>query len=402
VKRKVAMVIQRYGADIIGGAEAHGRQLAEKLTGELGWSVDVFTTTARDYHTWANDFPEGEEWVGGVRVLRFNSAMPRVRWLFHGYDRLTARLMRGLRKLSLTEPLARVLERLWIILQGPFNPKLIRALKDRAGDYEKVIFMTYLYYPTLVGVRAVAEKAILIPTAHDEPAFWFGTVRKMLLAASAILPNTAPEMALIRRQLGPVHKDMTTAGLGFDPAVFAPRQGPSPAARYVLYLGRISRGKGVDQLINFFLAHPASKQGVTLKLVGKREADVAIPNDPSIEYLGFVDDATRVKLLRDAAVAVNPSAHESMSMFVIEAMAMQVPVLVNRHCEVLRHYGEQTTTVFPFGDGAEFAPQLSRVLGVDWEAPEKRRELEATRSWSLERFSWAHVLSVFSEHVGGG
>ena len=52
---KLAFVVQRYGADIAGGSEAHCRELAERLSSRH--DITVLTSCARDYVTWANAFP---------------------------------------------------------------------------------------------------------------------------------------------------------------------------------------------------------------------------------------------------------------------------------------------------------------------------------------------------------
>ena len=52
---KIAIVVQRYGADINGGAELHARYVAEHLARHA--EVEVLTTCAQDYVTWANVFP---------------------------------------------------------------------------------------------------------------------------------------------------------------------------------------------------------------------------------------------------------------------------------------------------------------------------------------------------------
>ena len=49
---KLAFVVQRYGADIAGGSEAHCRELAERLSPRH--DITVLTTCARDYVTWEN------------------------------------------------------------------------------------------------------------------------------------------------------------------------------------------------------------------------------------------------------------------------------------------------------------------------------------------------------------
>ena len=66
---KLAVVVQRYGADINGGAELHARYVAEHLSQHA--DVAVLTTCARDYVTWRDDYPPGTEIVNGVPVRRF-------------------------------------------------------------------------------------------------------------------------------------------------------------------------------------------------------------------------------------------------------------------------------------------------------------------------------------------
>ena len=66
---KLAVVVQRYGQAINGGAELHARYIAEHLAAHA--EVDVVTTYASDYLTWRNEPGAAEERVNGVPVRRF-------------------------------------------------------------------------------------------------------------------------------------------------------------------------------------------------------------------------------------------------------------------------------------------------------------------------------------------
>ncbi len=182
----------------MGGAETAARQLAEHLTAECGWTVEVFTTCAVDHITWDDVLAPGDSVLNGVTVHRFRSASGRVPEF---YD-LDGRLRSAPAQATETEA------RRWLECNGPVTLDLVDAL--RAGDADVVAFYPYLYYPTVVGLEAVAVPRVLHPAAHDEPALY--------------LPVFAPTYA-------EADADLLPHGRRTPPRATRPPRGPGPADR---------------------------------------------------------------------------------------------------------------------------------------------------------------------------
>jgi len=393
---RVALVVQRYGDEVVGGAESLARRLAERMVSDLGWSVTVFSTCARDYQTWRNEYPPGRTELRGVEVLRFPTLFPRIRPLFSVFSRLV--------RLASWGPWRRVgalLESPWLALQGPYCPSLLSALQARQHQFQACFFVTYLYWPTVRGLQGLTIPRFLIPTAHDEFALYFQQTRRALQAADLLLANTEPERRLLGRLLGRPVEDFPLVGVGFDDFDLPPARAASGG--HLLYLGRLAKGKRVPMLLSAFLrwaeAHPQSR--LELVLAGQRDPGVNLPAHPRIRYLGYVSEEERRALTAGALAVVNPSPQESLSMIVIEALAHLKPALVNRECPVLADYARQVDTVFAFAGEEEFGAVLDRLLATDWAAAEGRQRLERAREWGRSRYSWSAVLGRLERAVAG-
>ena len=91
-QRRVAFVVQRFGPEIVGGAEALARLICYDLASNLGWKIDVYTTTAISHQTWKNELPTGTSNDGPLTILRFPSITRR--WpAFSIIDRVLRSLM---------------------------------------------------------------------------------------------------------------------------------------------------------------------------------------------------------------------------------------------------------------------------------------------------------------------
>ena len=187
---RLAFVVQRYGATIAGGSEAHCRHLAERLVGRH--DVTVLTTCASDYVTWRNTVPPGTTQEGGVRVMRFPVSRPRDLKAFADisdevFDDLGSTPDR---------------EEAWFRANGPDAPNLVAHLRTHGHDYDLVLFWTYRYATTYFALPHVADRAILVPTAEEDPAIDLRVLKTFFALPAGYVFLTPEEAALVNTRAG--------------------------------------------------------------------------------------------------------------------------------------------------------------------------------------------------------
>ncbi len=358
---KVAIVVQRYGADINGGAELHARYVAERLAPHI--DVEVLTTCARDYVTWANEFPAGVEQVRGVTVRRFPVAHPRD---VASFGRHSATVFT--RQHSIADELA------WLDSEGPTSPALIRHLAAGDGRFDWHVFFSYRYYQAFHGARAVPGRAILVPTAERDAAIGLGIFPPLFRGVGALMFNSFEERAMIEHVAGEPLPGVVV-GVGSDvPARTEPdrfRQQFGITGPFAIYVGRIDENKGCHELFDFFGRFERTMPG-QLKLVLIGKSILPLPDDPRIVHLGFVSDRDKFDAMTAADVLIMPSYYESLSMVALEAWALGKPVLANGRCDVLKGQCLRSNGGLFYESYREFAatlyaittsPSLSDALG---------------------------------------
>ena len=328
--KRIALVNQRYGAEVNGGSEQYTRLIAERLA--AFYEVDVITTTALDYTTWENYYPPGESQLDGVRILRFPVEHPRAKDFDQYNGDYLARMGAGERDLSR--------EAVWFEKQGPYAPGAIDYLREHKDDYEAILFVTYLYYLTVAGLPEVADKAILIPTAHEEPFIHFATYERLFQLPRAFVFLTDEERMLVQKLFHNEHIPYDVMGTGVDipgePNAWHLYNEYGVTDPYLVYVGRIDEGKDCPRMFQYFLEYKKRRPDTKLKLVLMGKAVCDIPQHPDIMPLGFVSDEEKFHVMCGAKALVLPSKFESLSMAVLESMALSVPVIVNGRCDVLR------------------------------------------------------------------
>ncbi|SIP99196.1 Glycosyltransferase involved in cell wall bisynthesis [Chryseobacterium sp. RU37D] len=408
---KIAIVVQRYGLEINGGAELHARLLAEKLSNT--YDVEIITTSAIEFKFWDNYYPEGVEIIHDIRVRRFKTLkkdVPRFRKLSKAVCNI---YKYNTRKLNLLNFPYLFFKRQyskkafnfneWLEVQGPFSTDLIDFIKEKKADYKTFIFFTYLYHPTNIGIREVSEKSILIPTAHDEPQFYLDGYAQVFSSAKYIMYNTQTEKDLVEKVYPQTKKtESEIAGIGFDdydltisklPENLHPKQ-------YFVYIGRIVKDKGCVMMIEYFnnfkKTYPEYKD-LKLVLVGKNSLDEQITQGEDIILTGFIDDDLKNTLLANACALIMPSFYESLSLVTLEAMLLKTPVIVNKNCDVLYSHIKKSETGKSFTDNDEFSQAL--IFYIQQKQSDLVLEGNKARNYVLKNYSWDVIIKKFNSAI---
>ena len=323
---KLAVVVQRYGADISGGAELHARYIAERLARRA--DVTVLTTCARDYISWRNELSPGNDQVRDVPVIRFPVSRERSPLAFGRRSEFVFE-----RRHSLADELS------WLDSEGPTSPALIKYIRAHANTYDYFIFFSYRYYHAFHGVRAVPGRAVLVPTAERDPALGLGIFGPVFRSVRAVMYNSFEERRLINSVSDNAGVPGVVVGVGSD----VPRRvNPDRFRRkfgldrpFIIYVGRIDENKGCKELFEYFPRYAAHvSRALSLVLIGS--SILPIPSHPSIRHLGFTSDEDKFDAMAAAELLVMPSHYESLSMVALEAWALGRPVLANGRCDVLK------------------------------------------------------------------
>ncbi|MEW6369110.1 MAG: glycosyltransferase family 4 protein [Acidobacteriota bacterium] len=324
---KIALVVQRYGLEINGGAEYHARLIAEHLSKHL--EVEILTTCAIDYITWKNHYEPKFDFVNNIPVRRFRVLRQRNPVAF---GRLQDRLLRY--------PHTQRDELQWLRLEGPWSPSLIRYIEKNRDNYDYFAFFSYRYYHSYYGLAVVPHKALLVPTAERDDITAFSIWKPLFLRPRAIVYNSHEEREMIHalsQGVADVPGDVVGVGSNIpekaSPADFTKKY--SIQDRYLVYVGRIDENKGCKELFDFFQRY-VGETGSKLKLVLVGSSVMELPRHPSILPLGFLDDEDKFNAIAGADLLMMPSQYESLSMVTLEAWGLGRPVLANGRCDVLK------------------------------------------------------------------
>lgn len=258
----------------------------------------------------------------------------------------------------------------------------------------KVPFCTPLY--TRVPVVGVTHH-LFGRTAFQQVPF---PVAALVVASERLIPllyRRAPMVAvspstrddLVSRGLSAEHIAVIPNGL--DHARYRPGTQPADTPT-LLVLGRIEPYKRIDLVLQAMRRLVPALPALRLVVVGSgsglnalRRLAADLDLTERITFTGFVDEATKLQHIQQAALVVNTSEKEGWGLTILEANACGIPAVAS-DVPGLRDavVPGETGVLVPHGDVEQLAAAIARLLRS---ADERQRLAAGARAWSLQ-FSW--------------
>ncbi len=173
--------------------------------------------------------------------------------------------------------------------------------------------------------------------------------------------------------------------------------------KYILFLGTIEERKNADGVIAAFLLwkklQPKAAEAYHLILAGasghggKKICERASRFD-TIRYLGYIPDAAKMALYRQASAFVYPSFYEGFGFPVLEAFAAGTPVITSNRTSLPEVGGDAAYLVNPYNI-REIADGIHALVSDNQLRTWYREHGRARAS----QFSWKSATDVFFESL---
>ena len=209
------------------------------------------------------------------------------------------------------------------------------------------------------------------------------------LPAMAVSESTVEDL----RQRGLTKQEIAVVPNGVDLGHYFPsdtdNEFPEPT---ILYLGRLKRYKGVDLILRAVARLRADGIPARLLVVGKGDAEEhlrglhrSLALGKAVEFLGYVDEAEKLSLLRRSWVHVLTSPKEGWGISIMEAAACGTPTVAS-DSPGLRDSVQngETGSLVPHGDVGALAVALRFLIEND-----SARQAMGKKALSFaRRFTW--------------
>jgi glycosyltransferase involved in cell wall biosynthesis len=335
------------------------------------------------------------EVMNGIKVSRFRYMIPR-RW----------------QRIAYLGGIPANLRRYWLArAQLPlfFLAFFFRALRACRGCD---VIHAYWIFGGLVAAllsAVTAKPAVLTVQGSDINVLyenrWLRRFRAFVVRRVAKIIAVSNPLAERVRELGAEADKVAMIPNGADTSIFADCSSDNPFQSRLVWVGRLSREKGVRYLIEAMAKVVKEFPQAQLTLVGdgplrgdveRRISELALTEN--VQLTGMVSHEDIPGYLSRSDLLVLPSLSEGLPLVLVEAMSAGKPVVATRVggipdvlCE---NGGEQTGTLVDPGDSQALAQAISTMLND----PEKARLMGRNGRRRVERvYAWPTIAQQTAE-----
>lgn len=393
--KKIAIVVQRCGLNILAGAELYALKLAIALA-EKNANVEIHTSMSDDYINWNNHLNQ-EEWIptSGKPLLikRYPVEHTRKRILFGIVRRVNFKLNKYLNNFYLL--FSSLLDFIFLKSQGPWCPSLWKYLNENENEYSLIIVKSYLYSPNHYSLLKTSSsiKKLFIVTAHEEPEFKLNFVNKSLNKSDILGFVSQAEKKLCYRIWPNSNKKPS---LQLPPGFDTKEVSEIPISheineiinkKFFIYIGRIDKNKNIEFIFNH------APENCFIVFAG--DLKIEFPKDPRFKYIGRITEFEKKFLLQKALALVIASRLEAYSIITAESIYNNCLVLALKGCEpideLIENYGGLSLNEI------DFTPKLTEI----WENKFDKNSIQIKSNKIKEEKTWESnaikILNIFKD-----
>lgn len=311
-----------------------------------------------------------------------------------GIDKYSYELLNGLKKLGIN-PL--------LVENGVVNNPL-QYIVEGSSDFFKVAGTKADLYHAVSELAAknmiLTGKPLSITTIHDLLALYFGSsilskysyqkiCLKLASKSNKIIATSKTTKNLLTSILKVPSEKVSVIYYGVDHDLFKPTSRMEKENKTILYVGSLTKIKGIHLLIKAFKLVQKELKNVELVIGGKRKnyalfRDITCSSDvlEGIKFLGFIKDSDLPKYYSSCNVFVWP-AYSGITLSVLDAMACGAPIVISNAFDAAEYVGDAGILVEP-GNVKQLAEAMLSIL-VDENVERIYSQKSVKRA---ELFSW--------------
>lgn len=289
-----------------------------------------------------------------------------------------------------------------------------RIFEKVIDDINPDLIISYTIKPNIYGGMVAKKKKIsFFPNITGLGSVFYngGLLKQFVIklykiafkqAGVVFFENESNKRVFVEEKIVPEEKCVVLNGAGVNTDRFVSCDYPSEENRNFIFIGRLMKEKGVDELLQAFLLLHSEHPEIKLIIAGAYEEgyEKILKNHIDagyVEYLGWVDDVR--PYLKESMCSVLPSYHEGLSNTLLESAAMSRPVITSNvpGCKetVIDHVSGYLAEA---GNADDLYNKMKLFYELPYEA--KKKMGEAGRKHVSARFDKRAVVKDTIEHLG--